>query len=213
MKRGLASRFFTRIAKNGQSPYYLNMRVAFKEWAVVVDALGRGDQIIILRKGGISEGRGGFQVDHPQFLFFPTQFHQQGESVIPSARARYEAIAPHFPPKETLRLEYWAEVVAWQRLDSLAAAERLQGQHVWRNEVIADRFEWGRAQNIHALAVRTYRLPRAIDLPMLESYGGCKSWIELASDIDTQGSTPALSDSPFAQKLALFQNALETAPA
>ena len=34
------------------------MRTAFKEWAIVVDALGRGEQIIILRKGGISEGRG-----------------------------------------------------------------------------------------------------------------------------------------------------------
>ena len=37
------------------------MRIAFKEWAMVVDALGRGEQIIILRKGGISEGRGGFK--------------------------------------------------------------------------------------------------------------------------------------------------------
>ncbi len=39
------------------------MRIAFKEWAVIVDALGRGDQILILRKGGISEGRGGFQIE------------------------------------------------------------------------------------------------------------------------------------------------------
>jgi hypothetical protein len=30
------------------------MRIAFKEWAVVVDALGRGDQIIILRKGAVA---------------------------------------------------------------------------------------------------------------------------------------------------------------
>jgi UDP-N-acetylglucosamine 2-epimerase (non-hydrolysing) len=28
---------------------------AFKEWAVVVDALGRGEQTLILRKGGIQE--------------------------------------------------------------------------------------------------------------------------------------------------------------
>jgi hypothetical protein len=29
------------------------MRVAFKEWAVVVDALPRGEQTVILRKGGL----------------------------------------------------------------------------------------------------------------------------------------------------------------
>ena len=38
----------------------------------MIDALGRGEQIIILRKGGIHEGRGGFQVDQPEFWLFPT---------------------------------------------------------------------------------------------------------------------------------------------
>ena len=32
------------------------MRLAFKEWAIIVDALGRGEQILILRKGGLQEG-------------------------------------------------------------------------------------------------------------------------------------------------------------
>jgi hypothetical protein len=34
--------------------------IAFKEWAIVCEALGRGGQSIILRKGGIAEGREGF---------------------------------------------------------------------------------------------------------------------------------------------------------
>ena len=33
--------------------------VGFKEWAIVCEALGRGEQSIILRKGGIAEGREG----------------------------------------------------------------------------------------------------------------------------------------------------------
>ena len=74
------------------------MRAAFKEWAVVVDALGRGIQTVILRKGGISVGPGGFQVAHNRFLLFPTLFHQQRESVIESAQARYDELAPGFPP-------------------------------------------------------------------------------------------------------------------
>ncbi|MEW6306923.1 MAG: DUF1802 family protein [Verrucomicrobiota bacterium] len=188
------------------------MRTAFKEWAVIVDALGRGEQILILRKGGISEGRNGFQVDYPRFLFFPTLFHQQRESVLPPAQARFDTIAPQLPPKDRLRLEYWADVVWWQRLDSLAAAERLRGQHVWRDEVIADRFEWGRDKTIHALAVRVHRLPHPIELPVLESYGGCKSWIELAVDVDPQGP-PVLDEAAFQEKLAQFRAALETVPA
>jgi hypothetical protein len=37
------------------------MRVAFKEWAVVVDALLRGEQTVLLRKGGLREGNGGLE--------------------------------------------------------------------------------------------------------------------------------------------------------
>ncbi len=82
------------------------MRAAFKEWAVIVDALGRGAQSIILRKGGISEGRGGFKMEHPRFLLFPTLFHQQRESVLPTAQARYDEIAPHFAGPEKLCADF-----------------------------------------------------------------------------------------------------------
>jgi hypothetical protein len=187
------------------------MRVCFKDWAVVVDALGRGDQILILRKGGISEGRGGFQLEHRELLFFPTLFHQQRESVLASAQARYDAIAPGLPGKELLRLEYWAEVTEWKRLDSLVAAESLRGQHIWRDEVIAERFDWGRDKNIHALALRVHRLPARVELPMLPAYGGCKSWIELEQEIDTRGSQPVLTDDEFQARLASFRAALEPA--
>jgi hypothetical protein len=184
------------------------VRVAFKEWAVVVDALGRGDQILILRKGGISEGRGGFQVEHPSFLLFSTLFHQQRESVSPTAQQRFDLIAPSLPGPDKLRIEYFGELIAWERLDSLAAAERLRGQHIWRDEVIAERFDWGKSKNIFALAVRMYRLPVVSELPMLPQYGGCKSWVELDTDISTAGAVPVLNDAAFEHRLSEFRGAL-----
>ena len=69
------------------------MRTAFKEWAIVVDALGRGEQIIIFRKGGIAEGRGGFEVQYPRFWLFPTLFHQQREQVRSIRARRFDEIA------------------------------------------------------------------------------------------------------------------------
>ncbi len=175
----------------------------------MVDALGRGEQIVILRKGGISEGRGSFQVDHPEFLLFPTLFHQQRDAVLPDAQQRCDAIATHFPAAEKLRIEFLAKVAEWRRVDALADAERLRGQHIWRDEVIADRFEWGRAKNNFAIAVRVLRLPRAIELPMAPAYAGCKSWIELECDVDMRDATPVLDDKDFAAKLAHFTSALE----
>lgn len=184
------------------------MRMAFKEWAVVVDALGRGDQIIILRKGGISEGRGGFQIEHVRFFLFPTLFHQQRESVLPDAQRHYDVLAPKLSP-DLVRLEFFAEVADWKFLESPEAMSRLRGQHIWREEVAQERFDWGQSKSIYAMAVRVFRLPRAVELPMLPEYGGCKSWVDLETLISTDGAQPALTDGEFAEKLHLFHAALE----
>ena len=56
-----------------------NMSVAFKEWAIVCEAIGSGRQSIMLRKGGIAEGRDGFAFKHREFFLFPTWFHEQLE--------------------------------------------------------------------------------------------------------------------------------------
>jgi hypothetical protein len=186
------------------------VRIAFKEWAVIVDALGRGDQIILLRKGGMSEGRGGFQVEQAQFLLFPTLFHQQRKSVLAVAQSRFDQIAPYLPPANRLRLEFFATVASWRSLDSLAAVERLRGQHIWRDEVIAQRFDWGKTKNIFAIAGRVHRLPAAVELPMLASYGGCKSWVELEREIATDGAMPVLSDQQFAARLSQFHAASDS---
>lgn len=186
------------------------MRIAFKEWAVVVDALGRGDQIIILRKGGLSEGRGGFELEYNRFLLFPTLFHQQRESVQPEAQARYDALAPLLSP-DRVRFEYYAEVVDWKFLDSLVMAERLRGQHVWRDEVIRERFDWGKSKSIYALAVRAFRLAQPVELPLRPAYGGCKSWVDLETLIATEGAQTVLTDREFAGKLQHFHAALEPA--
>jgi len=178
------------------------VRTAFKEWAIVVDALGRGEQIIILRKGGIAEGRGGFQVDHREFLLFPTRFHQQRDQVVAAAQARYDELAPGLPAADRVRLEFGAEVVNWRKLATLADAERLRGRHIWRDAVIAERFDWGREQAIFALALRVKRLPKPVELPLFPAYGGCKSWIELAEDVAVSEAVPVLDDAVFAARLA-----------
>jgi hypothetical protein len=188
------------------------MRVAFKEWAVVVDALGRGEQIIILRKGGISEGAAGFKVEHSEFLLAPTLFHQQRESVIDSAQTRFDQISPVLPKPDQLRIGSFARVVEWKQLTSIESLRALRGQHIWRDEVLSERFEWGRANGIYALVLRVFRIPQVRELPLLPTYGGCKSWIELAEEIPTEGAEPVLSQSAFDRKLTTFRSALDTVP-
>src|SRR5687768_9751498 len=183
------------------------MTPAFKEWAIVVDALGCGEQIFILRKGGIHEGRGGFKMEHPEFVLFPTLFHQQRESVLERAEKRFDEIAPYFPPPEILRVEYWAEVVEHHALENFDKVRALTGQHIWREEVLAERFEWGREQMIYAIAVRVHRLPMKLEMPMLPEYGGCKSWVTLAHSALLQ-TDPVLDDATFRARLSAFRAAV-----
>ena len=180
---------------------------------MIVDALGRGEQIIILRKGGISEGRGGFKVEHPRFLLFPTLFHQQRDGVVPAAQNRFDELARNFPPPDRLRLEFFAELASAERLDSPSQAEALRGQHIWRDDVIAGRFDWGREQAIFALAVKVFRLPRAIELPLSPAHGGCKSWVELENEIATDEAKPVLAPAEFENKLDRLRVALNGASA
>ena len=54
-----------------------NTNTALKEWAVITQALDRGDQLLILRKGGIKEQKKQFVLEKEDFLLYPTYEHQR----------------------------------------------------------------------------------------------------------------------------------------
>jgi hypothetical protein len=79
--------------------------IGFKEWALVCEALGSGRQSVIIRKGGVAEGRDGFAFRHREFFLFPTYFHEQLDLV------RWpDAILPEPPPNE-IEIRYFARVL------------------------------------------------------------------------------------------------------
>lgn len=187
----------------------LAMQTAFKEWTVVVDALERGEQILILRKGGIREGKAGFQVVSDSFWLFPTMFHQQREAVSEAAQTRYDEIRRNSPDEEMVAIRSFAKVVEHVELEDWAQIARLDSSHIWREEVIKDRFIWGEKQAIFALVVRVYQLPAPLEIPMLPKYGGCRSWVELEPEMPTDGLTPVVDDKVFSRQLEAFHTAIQ----
>lgn len=181
------------------------MQHAFKEWAVIVEALGSGEQTLILRKGGIHEGRQGFGLRWSEFLLFPTYHHQQRDAVIPAAQAAYDRLAAASPHANSVKIQWLARVAAWRRLETLAEVERLRGHHIWRDDVLASRWAWGRETGLHAVVVRVHRMAVAHSLPVLPAYGGCKSWVDLAIDIPVEDARPVLSDEAFAEQMQNFR--------
>lgn len=175
--------------------------IGYKEWAIVVDAIGRGQQILSLRKGGIHEERGQFQLQHKTFWLFPTQFHEDENSVIPSQRAALREIDARALP-DAVDIEFLAVAEEVHHLADLDSIKRLQGCHIWSDHILEERFRFGHEPGLFGLLLRVYRRPQPVRLPLRESYGGCKSWIELETTIAADNLTPVLSDSEFASQRA-----------
>ncbi|MEL7085979.1 MAG: DUF1802 family protein, partial [Cyanobacteria bacterium J06597_1] len=91
-----------------------------------------------------------------------------------------------------------------------AGLDRLQPFHVWNQKFVSERLQWNPHQLLYLLVLRTYRLPSAIEIPYLSAYGGCRSWINLATAVDVKGSLPVLSDRAYEEIVAAVRDAAST---
>jgi hypothetical protein len=165
------------------------MSIAFKEWAIVCAALGRGEQSIILRKGGIAEGREGFRFKHDAFYLFPTLFHEQIEKTTLPAGTPIPA-----PEPGVVRIELLAHVEWTTSITDLDVARRLAPHHIWKDEVIAERFHYDEKDELYLAFTRIYRLVHPWSFPDQPRYGGCRSWVEIPDLPDSIVADPVLDD-------------------
>jgi hypothetical protein len=168
--------------------------IGFKEWAIVCQALGCGRQSIIVRKGGIAEGREGFSFQHDEFFLFPTWFHEQPEKVRSNEVAFPEPVAGKIEIQYLAKLE-WARVIS-----SWAVAEALEPFHILRPEVIRERFEYDEAPGLHVAFVKVLRVVPEWSFPNEKEFGGCRSWVPLPEAPDDLRLEPALSEKEHAER-------------
>ena len=173
--------------------------VGFKDWALVCAALAAGRQSIILRKGGIAEGRDGFHFKHEQFFLFPTQYHQQAAKVRPEVLASLHPAPP--APEGTVRIEslFVVERAIW--IDDWETLGRLEPFHVWREEVVRERFDYGETTGVQCAIGRTYRLDRPWGFPDRPAYGGCRSWVNLPRAPADMRKVPVINDAQHSERM------------
>jgi hypothetical protein len=170
------------------------LNVALKEWAVVCNALTTGRQIILLRKGGIIEAIGGFELENKQFLLFPTFLHQNLEMLKTDARAGF---VPASAEPDQITISSAAEVTDILRLTDRKQMDALEAEHIWTPPLIDMRYNYRPKNPLYLLLVRAYRLPKATTIQNTPEYAGCKSWVPLEQRIDTSGATPAIDDATY----------------
>jgi hypothetical protein len=176
-----------------------SLRHALKEWAVAVEALGRGATALVVRKGGIREKA--FAVPKTRFLLLPGYEHQKPELIKPQYRGIMDEV-PDLTDQGPLRLSSFAEVEGAFEISEAEDLERLNEYHMWTHEYTESRFKWRPKKPLTVLVLRTYVLPETVELPYREGYGGCKSWIELEDSVSVEGARPTLSDGEFENLIA-----------
>ena len=177
----------------------VSLNVALKEWATVCAALERGEQILLLRKGGIYESAGEFELEHRQFLLFPTYLHQNLSMLKPRFHAGFE---PHSQEPARVKISAAGVVTDIVQLGSRAQMDALDDQHVWTPPLIDMRFNYRPENPLYLVLVRAYRLATPVTIENTPAYAGCKSWVPLEEVVSMHGATAVLDDGSYSTRRA-----------
>lgn len=179
---------------------------ALKEWAAILRGLETGEQILLLRKGGIHER--GFDVKAPRFFLFPTYLHQAASKLRPEAAGHFAASAAEGPGTERVVLRCVAEAVGSVPVTDPAKLPVLAGFTLMTAEELANRYAWNPGEALHAVLVRVRRLAAPLPVEVRAAYGGCRSWIKLQELPAFEVGEPVLGDREFAALRARIEAAL-----
>jgi hypothetical protein len=182
---------------------------ALKEWAVTCDALAAGDQVLVVRKGGIGEKR--FELPHPAFFLFPTYAHQRPELVKAEFRTRHAASLDRRDDPEQLPLALWAELHSSYEIRDPDALDAVDPLHILTPDYAAERLKWRRKHPLWAVVLRVWRLESPPVLQVGPEHGGCVSWIDLPEGLVPGVRAPALDDDAFAAAERSVADALAAA--
>lgn len=182
--------------------------VAFKEWAVTVNSLLKGELIFVMRKGGIVEETRHFSLQAPQFYLMPAYEHQKEHLLKPAYQGRIAATMENWSPQQQyMELEGYAEVIEDILVTDAEALQAVRELHIWTDQFAEERLKWKKTQPLHLLVLRVYKLDEPLETAMQEAYRGCKSWVTIDDALPKRKLIPVLDDEQFADKY----NALKTA--
>jgi hypothetical protein len=176
--------------------------IALKDWAVTVEALGTGKQIMLMRKGGIREETRHFEVRGDQFFLYPAYEHQQKEWIKPSLQAEIAKTRIGWSPEDTTtQIKYFAKLYEDVEVIDEKALHRLYPQHIWTHHFTSERFKWKKNLPLHLLLVRVYRLEHPLAILIRPEYLGCKSWLQLPENCHHLPAEPVLTDEEFIEEV------------
>jgi hypothetical protein len=180
--------------------------LALKEWGAVIDAMGRGLQIVTLRKGGIREKS--FLVQDRSFYLLPTFEHQAPELIKPEFRDSLDRALTDQRDDSGLVVRLRADVAGIWEIDDQSRLSALDPYHMFTAEYAQTRFAWRPSQPLTVLLLRAHRLEQPWSTGFAKGIGGCRSWLEVDAGAAPVESGPVLTDDEFEARAAALREAL-----
>ncbi len=175
--------------------------VALKEWATVLEAMARGEQLILIRKGGLIEPGSGFELRATSFVFYPTFEHQAVNYLRAPYRSYFDEAVRHRAPEGQVRVSLFGEAVSSMPSHDPAIVERLSAFHMYNDAFLSQRLKWQPDQPLMIVVIRAFRFDAPRLLAVAPQYAGCKSWVDLESTVSLEGMRPVLEPSVFQRRL------------
>ena len=174
--------------------------VALKEWAVVVEALAWGEQLILVRKGGIRDPKGCFQLQHREFFLYPTWEHQNKvavKAIRPEFQERFKELLAPPADSATVPLKVYAGVGYIGEVRDPKQLVGLEKYHIWTPLFFEERMRYRPQDPTLVVALRAYRLRKPTPHPIKPEYAGCKSWVPLGEELPVEDPEPVVENRRF----------------
>ena len=178
-----------------------NCQIALKEWAITVDAMARGDQVLLLRKGGIHEDGKDFRVINREFLFYPTYLHQKENLIQPAYQPALRRMLEQPQDPDKVSFGYWAKAEEVLEISDQKKVDDLEPHYIWTTAYAQSKLHWKPMLPLSVLLLRVYHLEQPVTVPYLPEYGGCTSWVEVLSDVNLGKMAPVLDDAEFQRRV------------
>ena len=176
-------------------------QMALKEWAITIEAMAKGDQVLLLRKGGIHEDGKDFRVIHREFLFYPTYLHQKEDLIQPAHQPALHRMLEQPQDFEKVTFSYWANAEEVLEISDQEKVNDLEPHYIWTTDYAQSRLHWKPMLPLSVLLLRVYKLEKPVTVQYLPAYGGCTSWVEVLSDVNLGTMKPVLSDTTFLDRV------------
>ena len=184
--------------------------IALKEWAVTEQALAQGQQILLLRKGGIHESGKNFQVIHPEFLLYPTYEHQRNDLLKETYQASLRGVLEEPRHEDRITFSHWTRVEETIEISQQKDVDDLSPHYIWTEAYAQSRLRWKPMLPLSVMLLRVYRLEEQVTVPFQPEYRGCTSWVEVLDHVALGSMQPVLTDHEFRDKVDEIKECLGT---